>query len=645
MNAAPVIQTSVQPTVGPSAAAGTDNSANAGGAPSAFAGVLNAAGAKPGRRAGASKQHDDNASGGSLPPAGNQSPPPPLPQAAAAPVATPHPKGGSAADRARVERGRASGSAPSENPLALQAAAAGAAALIDGTKSLSGSPIGAAERNAAAAGPGGAIKNAAAFGAMSGKPQMDARIESGLGAEAAAPAVEATAVVAANSAAAANTAAALTTTAAANTAAAANAAATANTVAAANTAAAASTAAAAKTEAPPPLESNSGLTSNSPATPDPVAVPAAITANATPAAASAANAAPTAASGAAGKATEKPHLTALHPVSKAMGGGTAAPAPATYSGTVPAGGSKADSGSSQASASSSDLAAASGGANAQVPATDTGAQDAAVTSAAAAAAMAGTTQPANTGKARSENSYDSDASASALEAAAEAAPAAASAPQGRSGMRAAAALATQDAANAPMVVDAGKHTHAGFDLAALADNTGGAAAGLSQLNANASVGAPADAAPTAALRIHASVDGADFTQGLSDRVSWMVDNGVNGAKLQVNPPQLGPIELRISVQGDHAQVWMTTHSAVARDALESSSPKLREMLNAQGFGQVSVDISQRSFQDRSAYTPPYQRESAGDRGTAVTPAAATTGASMTAGSTPRTLLGALDAYA
>jgi flagellar hook-length control protein FliK len=163
---------------------------------------------------------------------------------------------------------------------------------------------------------------------------------------------------------------------------------------------------------------------------------------------------------------------------------------------------------------------------------------------------------------------------------------------------------------------------------------------LSQLNANAFVGAPADATPAAALKIHASVDSADFSQGLSDRVSWMVDNGVNGAKLQVNPPQLGPIELRIAVQGDHAQVWMTTHSAVARDALELSSPKLREMLNAQGFGQVSVDISQRSFQDRSAYTPPYQRESAGVRSAAMTPAAATAAAA-----TPRSLLGALDAYA
>jgi len=194
-----------------------------------------------------------------------------------------------------------------------------------------------------------------------------------------------------------------------------------------------------------------------------------------------------------------------------------------------------------------------------------------------------------------------------------------------------------------MIADAGKHAHAGFDLAVLAGSTGGtgdAAAGLSQLNANASVGAPANATPTPALRVHASVDSADFPQGLSDRVSWMVDNGVNGAKLQVNPPQLGPIELRISVQGDHAQVWMTTHSTVARDALESSSPKLREMLNAQGFSQVSVDISQRSFQDRSAYTPPYQRESAAVRSAAVTTAAPTIAASA-----PRSLQGALDAYA
>jgi flagellar hook-length control protein FliK len=179
---------------------------------------------------------------------------------------------------------------------------------------------------------------------------------------------------------------------------------------------------------------------------------------------------------------------------------------------------------------------------------------------------------------------------------------------------------------------AGPGTAAGGGLGA-AD----AAAGVSQPAPNAAV-AP-DAAPTPTVRVAASVDSAEFPQELSSRVSWMVDNNMNGAKLQVNPPSLGPIELRILVSGDHAQVWMSSHSAVTRDALESSTPKLREMLGTQGFSQVSVDISQRSFQDRSAYSSPYEQTSAGDRsGTAATAAVAGT-------TTTRSSLGVVDAYA
>jgi flagellar hook-length control protein FliK len=79
---------------------------------------------------------------------------------------------------------------------------------------------------------------------------------------------------------------------------------------------------------------------------------------------------------------------------------------------------------------------------------------------------------------------------------------------------------------------------------------------------------------------------------------------------------------------------------VTRDALESSSSQLREQLGAQGFGQVSVDISQRSFQDRSAYTPPYESAMSGNRAAAAGPAAS---ASASLGS--RGPQGALDAYA
>jgi flagellar hook-length control protein FliK len=108
------------------------------------------------------------------------------------------------------------------------------------------------------------------------------------------------------------------------------------------------------------------------------------------------------------------------------------------------------------------------------------------------------------------------------------------------------------------------------------------------------------------LKVAAGVDTPEFGHGLADRVSWMLGNNLNGAKLQVNPSQLGPIEVRIAVQGGHAQVWLTSHSAVTRDALELSSPKLREMLGSQGFGQVSVDISQRSFHDRTPEKQTYE---------------------------------------
>jgi flagellar hook-length control protein FliK len=181
-----------------------------------------------------------------------------------------------------------------------------------------------------------------------------------------------------------------------------------------------------------------------------------------------------------------------------------------------------------------------------------------------------------------------------------------------------------------------KHSHNADDSSGAASSVD-AALGLPQVNSSAV--SAADASPaTPTFRIAANVDGSDFSQGLGDRVSWMVSNDLNGAKLQVNPAQLGPIELRISVTGGHAQIWMSTHSGVTRDALEASAPKLREMLGAQGFGQVSVDISQRSFQDRSAYAQPYVAP--------VSKAAADVSTtSIGASATARSSTGMLDAYA
>ena len=151
-------------------------------------------------------------------------------------------------------------------------------------------------------------------------------------------------------------------------------------------------------------------------------------------------------------------------------------------------------------------------------------------------------------------------------------------------------------------VGAADKRHANSDTSSSGVSNDGSAGAAQLLISNSST--DSTAMPT--FKVSAGLDTPDFGQGLADRVSLMMDGNLTNAKLQVNPPALGPIEVRIALQGGHAQIWMSSHSAVTRDALESSAPKLREMLGSQGFGQVSVDISQRSFQERSPQPQAYE---------------------------------------
>src|SRR5690606_23133217 len=63
----------------------------------------------------------------------------------------------------------------------------------------------------------------------------------------------------------------------------------------------------------------------------------------------------------------------------------------------------------------------------------------------------------------------------------------------------------------------------------------------------------------------------------------MIDHGAGEARLRINPPELGTIDVRISMVDDKTFVQMTASHAVGRDALEQSLPRLRELLAAGGL--------------------------------------------------------------
>jgi flagellar hook-length control protein FliK len=70
---------------------------------------------------------------------------------------------------------------------------------------------------------------------------------------------------------------------------------------------------------------------------------------------------------------------------------------------------------------------------------------------------------------------------------------------------------------------------------------------------------------------------------LGGQLTWMAANGRESASLRLSPENLGPLEIRISVEDGEAKVWFGAAQAETRAALESSLPRLRELLASQGL--------------------------------------------------------------
>lgn len=91
-------------------------------------------------------------------------------------------------------------------------------------------------------------------------------------------------------------------------------------------------------------------------------------------------------------------------------------------------------------------------------------------------------------------------------------------------------------------------------------------------------------------------------QTFSEKILWLVNSNVGQAELRLNPPDLGPLEIRIAVDRDQASVLFASQQALVRDVVEATIPRLREMMAASGFSDVDVSVGQQSLgsQDKSA---------------------------------------------
>lgn len=87
---------------------------------------------------------------------------------------------------------------------------------------------------------------------------------------------------------------------------------------------------------------------------------------------------------------------------------------------------------------------------------------------------------------------------------------------------------------------------------------------------------------------------------LAGRVAVMLKNGNQEASLQLNPPELGRLDIRIATEGDQARVQFAVHNADARDVLEQNMPRLRELLEQGGMTLARGDVADHSQSRRES---------------------------------------------
>ena len=138
------------------------------------------------------------------------------------------------------------------------------------------------------------------------------------------------------------------------------------------------------------------------------------------------------------------------------------------------------------------------------------------------------------------------------------------------------------------------------------------APGSTRPDAPASSG-PLPAAPEA-LNLHRK----DWERTLGQQLSWMVNNQVHEAEIKVNPPDLGPLEVRVSLHHNQTNVSFFSHEAAVREVLETALPRLRELLDAQGISLNQTQVADQSLarQQAGAGGQPAYGQRDGNRGTA-----------------------------
>lgn len=150
----------------------------------------------------------------------------------------------------------------------------------------------------------------------------------------------------------------------------------------------------------------------------------------------------------------------------------------------------------------------------------------------------------------------------------------------------------------------------------------------------------------ASNQLHARVGSQGWDQQLGQKVVWMVNGGEQSATLTLNPPDLGPLQVVLSVSNEQTSVAFMAAQPEVREALEQALPKLRESMGEAGIALGDTSVSAGSQEQKEAF----EQMAANKRGRGVANGQndnsdSAAGADQHAHQARRSVLGAVDTFA
>jgi flagellar hook-length control protein FliK len=124
----------------------------------------------------------------------------------------------------------------------------------------------------------------------------------------------------------------------------------------------------------------------------------------------------------------------------------------------------------------------------------------------------------------------------------------------------------------------------------------------------------ADLRDPSSLRLEPRLGTGSWDNALGQRVLWMVSHQHQIAELNLNPADLGPLQVVLSVNSDQASAAFVSQNPEVRQALEAALPRLKEMMAESGINLGNATVSdqgarqQRDFERQNSARSHYRQE-------------------------------------